>query len=165
MDWLWLFLSILGLGILWLAIWGIERLTERLKVHDEERRRMDQIIAQRTAKAEAEFLEQQAAKEDARAYLENVDFDKNNPVHVEMLHEALQTLSSTEVVESMVKRVFGNPVGTEEITAKQSAFDQVSSKKAVAKGDGVMPVKVKPSTRSTLSKSEQKMLKKIKQGD
>ena len=82
-----------------------------------------------------------------------------------MLSEALETLSSEELVQSVARRVFGAPEGTEGITADQSAFDHLHAQKVVAKGDGVTPVKVKPSSKSPLSKSEQKMLKKIKQGD
>ena len=84
----------------------------------------------------------------------------------EELKAAIKTLSSEELVQSVARRVFGAPQGTEDITATRSAFDQTPvHKRVVAKGDGVTPVKVRSSARTALSKSEQKMLKKIKQGD
>ena len=55
MEWLWLILSIVGLGLLWLLIMGMEKLTERLKANDEARRIQKQDIAERTAEAEAGF--------------------------------------------------------------------------------------------------------------
>lgn len=163
MEWLWLILGVAGLGLLWLLIIGMEKLTERLKEHDEARRLTRQDIAARTAAAEEEFLEDQYAKASAKDYIENGDFTgKDDP----RLKEAIETLSSEELVQSVTRRMFGNPEGTDGITATRSAFDQTPvRKRAVAKGDGVSPVKVRPTVKSTLSKSEQKMLKKIKQGD
>lgn len=166
MEWLWLFLGVVGLGVLWLLIMALENLTERLKAHDEARRLATKEIAERTAEAEADFMEQQYAKATAKAYIENADLgDQNNPENAAILQEAIQTLSSAELVQSVAKRMFGSPEGTDGIMAAQSAFDQVKPKKVLAKGEGVTPVKVKPSAKSALSKSEQKMLKKIKQGD
>ena len=165
MEWLWLILSIVGLGLLWLLIMGVEKLTERLKAHDEARRVVAARIAERTAEAESEFLEKQYAKTYAKDYIENADLNADNPKNAEALQEAINTLSSDELVQSMAKRMFGAPEGTDGITATQSAFDQLKPKRVVAKGEGVTPVKVKSSSKSALSKSEQKMLKKIKQGD
>ncbi len=166
MKWVWLFLGIAGLGLLWLLILGVEKLAERLKVHDETRRVTAKRIAERTAEAEAAFIEKEYAKASAKDFIENVDArDKDNPATAAAMSEAINTLSSDELVQSVANRVFGLPEGTDSITAKQSAFDNLHSKTVVAKGDGVTPVKVKPSSKSALSKSEQKMLKKIKQGD
>ena len=163
MEWLWLILGIAGLGLLWLLIITMEKLTERLKVHDEARRLAKKDIAERTAAAESEFLEDQYAKANAKDYIENADFSGNDDPQ---LKAAIETLSSEELVQSAVRRMFGTPQGTDDITASRSAFDQTPThKKVLAKGDGVTPVKVRSSARSTLSKSEQKMLKKIKQGD
>ena len=166
MEWLWLFLSIVGLGLLWLLIMGVEKLTERLKAHDEARRQATAQIAKRTAEAESVFLARQNAKAYAKDFIENADFnDQSNPDNDAMIQAAVQTLSTAELLQSVSKRVFGAPKGTDGITAKRSAFDQTQPKKVVAKGEGVTPVKVKPSAKPVLSKSEQKMLKKIKQGD
>lgn len=161
MEWLWLILSVVGLGLLWLLIIGMEKLTQRLKEHDEIRKVTAKNIAKRTAEAEAEFMEQQYAKANAKDFIEHADFEEDS----EKLKEAIDTLSSEELVHSMAKRVFGAAEGTDGITAKQSAFDQVKPKKVLAKGDSVTPVKVKSAEKPALSKSEQKMLKKIKQGD
>jgi len=133
----------------------------RLKEHDEARKITVKNIKRRTEEAEADFLEKQHAKAEAKDYIENGDFTDND----QTLQEAIDTLSSQELVQSVAKRVFGNPESTEIITARQSAFDQIKNKKAIAKGDGITPVKVKPANKSALSKAEQKMLKKIKQGD
>ncbi len=38
MEWLWLFLGIVGLGLIWLLILGMEKLSARLREHDEARR-------------------------------------------------------------------------------------------------------------------------------
>ncbi|MCM1404038.1 MAG: hypothetical protein NC133_00815 [Prevotella sp.] len=163
MDWLWLFLSVVGLGLLWLLIMGVEKLTERLKAHDEARQRAAQRIAERTAVAEADLLAKQYAKASAQDYIANADAD--DPANAEKLAEAINTLSADELVDSLTMRAFGAPEGTDGITAKQSAFDHLHAQKVVARGNGVTPVKVKSSGKSALSKSEQKMLKKIKQGD
>ena len=163
MEWLWLLLGLAGLGLLWLLIIGMEKLSERLRAHDDARRIAARDIAERTAEAEEEFFEEQSAKADAKDYIETGDFkDKDDP----RLKEAIETLSSDELMHSLARRIMGNQESTSNITASRSAFDQIPiRKKVVAKGDGVMPVKVKPSGKSALSKSEQKMLKKIKQGD
>ncbi|MBR4418952.1 MAG: hypothetical protein IKT33_03010, partial [Clostridia bacterium] len=63
MEWLWLFLGIVGLALLWLLIMWVEKLAQRLKVHDEERRLASADIAERTAQAEAELIEKQATKD------------------------------------------------------------------------------------------------------
>lgn len=165
MEWLWLFLGIVGLALLWLLIMWVERLAQRLKVHDEERRTSTQDIAARTAEAEAEFLEMQEVKAVAKDIIENAEIDSNDPEQVQMFVDAVDALSSQELIQSVANRVFGAPQDTNVITANQSAFDQLQPKKVVAKGDGVTPVKVKPAGKSTLSKAEQKLLKKIKQGD
>lgn len=162
MEWLWLLLGVVGLGLLWLLIIGIEKLTERLKEHDEARRRAAKEIMQRTTAAESDLLMQEAIKASAKDYIENADFNDDDDG---ALRAAVDTLSSEELIESMAKRMLGAPQSTAGITATRSAFDQNPVRKVVAKGDGVLPVKVKPSGKSALSKSEQKMLKKIKQGD
>ena len=163
MEWLWLILGVAGLGLLWLLIIGMEKLTDRLKEHDDARRRDREDIAARTAAAESQFLADRYAKDSAMDYIENGNFDGQND---EELKAAIKTLSSEELVQSAARRLFGAPQGTESITATHSAFDQTPvHHRAVAKGDGVTPVKVRSSARNALSKSEQKMLKKIKQGD
>ncbi len=161
MEWLWLFLGVVGLALLWLLIVGMERLSERLKVHDEMRRRNTKRIAEQTAEAEAEFMRQQYIKAGAKDFIENADLNDTNE---EVLQEAIGALNSDELIDAVAKRMFGAPEGTDGITANQSALAQTPVRKVVAKGEGVMPVKVKPSSKSALSKSEQKMLKKIKQG-
>ena len=164
MEWLWLFLGVVGLGLLWLLIIGVEKLSERLKAHDDARRIATKRIAERTAEAEADFMIKQYKKANAKDFIENGDFgDQSDPANAEALKTAIDTLSSEELVQAVTKRIMGTPSDVDAITAKQSAFDQSPVRKAVAKGDGVSPVK--SSSRSALSKSEQKMLKKIKQGD
>ena len=171
MEWLWLCLALIGLGLLWLMIIGLEKLMQKLKEHDEARRLSARSVAERTAEAEADFMRHESAKARAKAqakdYLENADFgDAENPEHAEALREAIDTLSTEEFTEAMARRIMGAPQSTESISATQSAFAQTPVRKVVAKGEGVAPVKVKSgSGKSALSKSEQKMLKKIKQGD
>ncbi len=166
MDWLWLFLGIVGLALLWLLIMWIERLAQRIKIQDEQRRITSKDIAERTAKAEAELMEKQYEKEVAMDIIQNGDIDTNNPEDMAIFKEAVDTLSSQELIQAVSNRVFGAPQGTDDITANKSAFDELQQpQKVVAKGDGVTPVKVKPAEKSGLSKAEQKMLKKIKQGD
>lgn len=162
MEWLWLFLGIVGLGLLWLLIIGMDKLTDRLKENDEARRRAARDIAERTAKAESDFLSDEYAKADAKDYIEYADLSDQDD---SALKDAIDTLSPDELVQSVTRRVLGSPQGTDGITATKSAFDQNPVRKVVAKGEGVMPVKVKSSEKSSLSKAEQKMLKKIKQGD
>ncbi len=164
MEWLWLFLGVVGLGLLWLLIIGMEKLSERLRIHDEERRNAAKRIAERTAEAEADFIQEEYKKNNAKDFIENANFNDGNPMTDAALKEAIDTLSAEELVKSVAKRMIGDGEDIEKITAKQSAFTQTPVRKVVAKGDGVTPVKVQPSTKSALSKSEQKMLKKIKQG-
>ena len=66
MEWLWLLLSVAGLGLLWLLIVAMDKLTLRLKEHDEARKITIKSIKQRTEEAEAEFLEEQSLKEEAK---------------------------------------------------------------------------------------------------
>lgn len=166
MDWLWLFLGIVGLALLWLLIMWVERLAQRLKVQDEERRLASADIAERTAQAEAELIEKQATKDIAMDIIENGDIDTDNPEEMAIFKEAIETLNTQELIQAVSNRVFGAPQDTDVITADQSAFDQLQQpKKVIAKGEGITPVKVKPVEKSGLSKAEQKMLKKIKQGD
>lgn len=163
MEWLWLLLGGVGLGLLWLLIIGMDKLTLRLKAHDEARRIATKRIAERTAQAEADLMEKQIAKANAIDFIQNVDLNKD-PNAEATLQEAIDTLDSKDLVHAVAKRLFGVSSDTKEITATQSAFDQTPVRKVVAKAEGVMPVKVKPAGKSALSKSEQKMLKKIKQG-
>ena len=167
MEWLWLCLAVIGLGLIWLLIMGMEKLAERLKEHDEARRLAAKNIAERTAQAEADFIEKEHTKASARDFIENGDFgDTSKPENAEVLSAAIDALTPEEFVTSMAKRIMGEPEGTDGIEATQSAFAQTPVRKVVAKGDGVAPVKVKtPRGKSALSKTEQKMLKKIKQGD
>ena len=158
MEWLWLFLGIVGLALLWLLIMWVEKLAQRLKVHDEERRLASADIAERTAQAEAELIEKQATKD--------VAMDTNNPEEMAIFREAVDALNTQELIQAVSNRVFGAPQDTKIITANQSAFDHLQQpRKVVAQGEGITPVKVKPAEKSGLSKAEQKMLKKIKQGD
>ena len=69
MEWLWLLLSVGGLGLLWLLIVAMDKLTLRLKEHDEARKITIKSIKQRTEEAEAEFLEEQSLKEEAKITL------------------------------------------------------------------------------------------------
>ena len=166
MEWVWLLLAIVGLGILWMLIVGVEKLTERLRLHDEARNLAARRIAAETDAAEADFMEKQYIKADAKAFIENADFsNQNDPDNTARLQSAISTLSSAELVEALTKRTFGTTSGTAEITANQSAFEVDHLKTVVARSSAVNPVKVKPATKSALSKSEQKMLKKIRQGD
>ena len=163
MDWLWLFLGLIGLGLLWLLIIGLEKLTERMKEQDEARRIAEHNVAERTAQAESDFLIMERAKASAKDYIETAQVTDDND---KLLSDAIDLLSSEELIDSFAKRALGNPKDTNDITAAQSVFDQTPvRKKAVAKGSVSAPVKVKSSDKSALSKSEQKMLKKIKQGD
>ena len=163
MEWLWLFLAVVGLGLLWLLIIGMEKLTERLKANDEARRMANKEIAERTAEAEANFWQEKVAKDSAQDYIEHAEFNGQDDA---TLREAIDTLSSQELVQSVAKRMFGaNNKSISEIEATRSVFDQNPVRKVIAKGEGITPVKVKSSSKSQLSKSEQKMLKKIKQGD
>ena len=171
MEWLWLCLAVVGLGLLWLLIIGIEKLTQRLKENDEARRRANKRVAERTAAAEADFMEQEyekaVTKAAAQDFIANGDFgDTKNPENAAILQEAINTLSTEEFIQSVAKRMMGEPQGTDSIAATKSAFERTPVHKVVAKGDGVIPVKAKASNaKSSLSKAEQKMLKKIKQGD
>ena len=162
MEWLWLFLAVIGLGLLWLLIIGMEKLSERLKINDEARRIANKDIAERTAEAEANFWQEKAAKANAQDYIEHAEFNGQDDVS---LREAIDTLNSQELVQSVAKRMFGSNKSIREIQATQSVFDQNPVRKVVAKGESVTPVKVKSSSKAQLSKAEQKMLKKIKQGD
>ena len=105
MDWLWLFLGIAGLVLLWLLIIGMDKLTQRLKAHDEARKISTQNIAERTAEAEAEFLRKQYEKDRAKAFIENTDFKAGDPYQKVDLEQALGTLSSEEFVQSVAKRI------------------------------------------------------------
>ena len=166
MEWLWLFLGIVGLALLWLLIMWVEKLAQRLKVHDEERRLASADIAERTAQAEAELIEKQATKDVAMDIIENGEIDTNNPEEMAIFREAVDALNTQELIQAVSNRVFGAPQDTKIITANQSAFDHLQQpRKVVAQGEGITPVKVKPAEKSGLSKAEQKMLKKIKQGD
>ena len=69
MEWLWLLFSVGGLGLLWLLIVAMDKLTLRLKEHDEARKITIKSIKQRTEEAEAEFLEEQSLKEEAKITL------------------------------------------------------------------------------------------------
>ena len=165
MEWLWLILAVAGLVGLWFLIMGMDKLAQRLRAHDEARKIATQDIAERTAEAELDFLEKQYAKARAKDLIENGDFsDLNDPDQQADFQQALDTLSSEEFIQSVNKRAFGSPESTDDITATHSAFDQSLAKKVVASGEGFTPVKVKASSKPALSKSEQKMLKKIKQG-
>ena len=164
MEWLWLLLGILLLGILWLLILGVEKLSERMKQHDESRRLATERVAERTAEAESAFRRKQSRKILAKTFIEEADFSElSESDNAEVLQEAVEALSTTELVQSVARRMFGAPESTDAITANQSAFDPV--RRVVAKGEASSPVRVKASKKSPLSKSEQKMLKKIKQGD
>ena len=118
-------------------------------------------IAERTAEAEANFYLERSAKASAQDYIEHAEFNGQDDV---ALREAIDTLDSQELVQSVAKRMFGSAKPISEIQATQSVFDQTPVRKVIAKGEGVTPVKVKPASKMSLSKSEQKMLKKIKQG-
>lgn len=159
MEWVWLLVSLLGLGALWLLIRSIEKLVTNIKNHDDERRIASQALAERIAGEEENFERKQAAKE----FLLTPRSPRADGQVPPEFKEAMSVLNSAELLETMVAKVFGDPKDTEMITAEQSAFAQPVTTKAVAKGNGVLPVKTKTATDKTgLSKAEQKMLKKIK---
>ena len=58
MDWLWLLLAVIGLGLLWLLIMGMEKLSERMRANDDARRIAAREIAERTAAAENAYVAQ-----------------------------------------------------------------------------------------------------------
>lgn len=161
-EWLWLLLALAGLGLLWLAIMGMEQLVKRVKNRDDAQRARSAVLEQKIAREEADFLHVQAAKD----FIENARFDQDTDSAAvsQGLQDAVDTLSGDELLDSMVKRLFGEAKGTAGITATQSAFAQKPAKTAVAKGNGVLPVKAKPTGKGTLTKAEAKIYKKIKQG-
>lgn len=161
MEWLWLLLLLVGLGGLWLAIMGVERLSRKVKNREVKLRRETDALREKIAVEEDNFLRAQAAK----------DFIEHSPsspaadpdaVPAEF-KDAMSLLSSDELLDSMVKKMFGENRNADSITATQSAFEREPAQVAVAQGAGILPIKAKPSTKSALTKSEQKMLKKIKQ--
>ena len=161
MEWLWLGISVLGLVAMWLVIWGLEKLMAQMKTRDDERRVATDKLTQRIAVEEETFVRKQAAKE----YLSQSHPAKEDGSAPQEFINAINTLSAEELLDTMVQKVFGDPKDTENITASQSAFSQQPAKTVVASGNGVLPVKTKRADDKTgLSKAEQKMLKKIKQG-
>lgn len=161
MEWLWLLVSVLGLGAMWLIIWGLEKLVAQMKTRDDARRVATDELAERIAVEEENFERKQAAKE----YLSQSHPTESGDRAPQEFIDAINTLSAEELLDTMVQKVFGEPKDTQNITASQSAFSQQPVKTAVAKGNGVLPVKTKRADDKTgLSKAEQKMLKKIKQG-
>lgn len=164
MDWLWLILLLIGLGGLWFIIWGLERLTERMKKRDDQQRRDSRALQEKIDQEERKFLQVQAAK-DYIINVDNIPEGPNGGVAPELSH-AMSVLSSEEFVEAVITKAFaGAPAqNPDRVTASRSAFDEEPEKVAVANGNGVLPVKTKASRKSGLSKAEQKMLKKIKQG-
>lgn len=161
MEWLWLLLALAGLGLLWLAMRGMDQLVRRVKSRDDARRADSAVLERKIAHEEANFLKVQAAKD----YIENsrpaADADPDEVP--QEFKDAISVLSGDELLDSMVKRFFGDTKDTSGITATQSAFDQTPAKTAVAKGNGVLPVKSKPTGKGSLSKAEEKIYKKIKQ--
>lgn len=164
MEWLWFILGVAGLGLIWLLIVAMDKLSLRLKEHDEARKLAAKDIRERTEEAEEQFLEEQYIKAEAKDFIENADFDES-PEQKEILKKAINALTPDELVQSVTRRVFSNREGNGAITADESALDHLGTKKVVAKSEGITPVKVKKSEKNGLSKAEQKMLKKIKQGD
>ncbi len=161
MEWLWLLVSLLGLGALWLIIMGLEKLVTHIKASDDARRAAADKLEKRIANEEENFAMKQAAKE---YLLASRPVTAGSKVPTEFA-VAMDTLSSDELLDTLVQKAFGNPQDTQNITATQSAFAQQPAKMAVAKGKGVLPVKAKRADDKTgLTKAEQKMLKKIKQG-
>lgn len=160
-EWLWLLLALAGLGLLWLAIMGMEQLVKRVKSRDDARRADSAVLEQKIAHEEADFLRVRAAKD----FIENGQPDVNaDPNEVpQEFKDAISVLSGDELLDSMVKRAFGENRGAADIIATQSAFDHNPAKTVVAKGNGVLPVKAQPATKSSLTKAEEKMFKKIKQ--
>ena len=132
-----------------------------MKNRDDERQVAADKLAERIAVEEETFERKQAAK----AYLSQPLPAKEGDRAPQEFIDAINTLSSEELLDTMVQKVFGDPKDTEDITASQSAFSQQPAKTVVASGNGVVPVKTKRADDKTgLSKAEQKMLKKIKQG-
>ena len=161
MEWLWLGVFALGLGAMWLIIWGLEKLVVQMKNRDDARRVATDKLAERIAVEEETFERKQAAKE----YLSQSHPAQEGDRAPQEFIDAMNTLSADELLDTMVQKVFGDPKDTQNITASQSAFSQQPAKTVVASGNGVLPVKTKRADDKTgLSKAEQKMLKKIKQG-
>lgn len=161
MEWLWLLVCALGLGAMWLIIWGLEKLVAQMKSSDDARRVATDKLTERIAVEEEDFERKQAAKE----YLSQSHAAKADGRAPQEFIDAINTLSADELLDTMVQKVFGEPKDTQNITASQSAFSQQPAKTVVANGNGVLPVKTKRADDKTgLTKAERKMLKKIKQG-
>ena len=161
MEWLWLLVFVLGLGAMWLIIWGLEKLVAQMKIRDDERQVATDKLAKRIAAEEENFERKQAAKD----YLSQPHPAKADGRAPQEFVDAIKALSTEELLDTMVQQVFGEPQDTANITASQSAFSQQPAKTVVASGNGVLPVKTKRADdKAGLSKAEQKMLKKIKQG-
>lgn len=153
MEWLWLLVSLLGLGALWLIIMGLEKLVGHLKTNDDVRREATDKLEKRIAEAEEDFAMKQAAKE----YLLSPQPATTDGKVPAAFAAAMDTLSSDELLDTLVQKAFGNPQDTQKITATQSVFAQQPAKKAVANGNGVLPVKTKKADDKTgLTKAEQK---------
>lgn len=161
MEWLWLLLALAGLGLLWLAIRGIDQLVKRVKSRDDSRRADAVRLEQKIAREEANFLRVRAAKDFLERPQDNLNPDSNEVP--QEFRDAMTLLSGDEFLDSMVKGVFGPTKDASGITATQSAFDSTPAPTAVAKGNGVLPVKAGPAEKGALSKAEQKIYKKIKQ--
>lgn len=161
LEWLWVALLLAGLLVLWLMIKGVEKLTTRLKVRDERRHLETQKLADEIEREEKQFVRVRAAKD----YLENLPSEAAEETEVpEQFREAINTLSASELLDTMAKNTFGANPNPQRITATQSAFDMQPEKVVVASGNGMVPVRAKVGRDSGLSRSEQKIYKKIKRG-
>lgn len=161
MEWLWLLLALIGLGLIWLAMWGIDQLVKRVKTRDDTRRADAVRLEQKIAREETDFLRVRAAKDFLEKPQTNPDADSNEVP--QEFRDAMTLLSGDEFLDSMVKGVFGAERDASSVMATRSAFDTTPVKTAVAKGNGVSPVKAGPADKRALSKAEQKIYKKIKQ--
>ncbi len=158
MEWLYLLLFVGGLGLLWLIIKGVERLITIVKDRDVKIRKKREVLEKRIEQEEADFYRTREYQE----IIENTSPDKE--ITQEEYHQAMKNLSSDELMDSMIKRMFGNKEDNiENVQADKSAFAEEPKDVVVASGKGIMPVKAKSSAKPLLSKQEQKIFNKIKQ--
>ena len=155
---LWLLLLAAALLIIWLAIKGVNWLTEYVK---ERKRIIDEetdAIAEETEKEERKFLKKQRTRE----MLEHVDYESETvPADFE---KAIAEIDANELSDILMQKAFGNTEpDTKSIMATKSAFVKEPETVVVAKGSGIMPKFAKKQSDG-LSKSEKKIYDKIKQG-
>jgi hypothetical protein len=157
MEWLWLLLFLVLLGALWLAIKGVDWLTEYTKEKSRIVKEGTETIAEVTEKEEQEFLRRQENKAKFDKVLTQGDKEK--------FSEVLNNLSLSEFGDIVFEKVFDNKAeeNKKSVIAAKSAFAKQIETKAVAKGGGIMPIFAKK-PKGALSKEEQKIYEKVKKG-